>query len=67
MRVKLLGIVAWSPDPDGVGGAWYDIPKDSYVVGVYQNGGYYVATQNESPVHHVHHDLMNSPYSGERW
>ncbi|WP_264877867.1 hypothetical protein [Vibrio agarivorans] len=53
MRVKLLGIVAWSPDPDGVGGAWYDILKDSYVVGVYQNGGYYVATQNESPVHHV--------------
>ncbi|MGR5466971.1 hypothetical protein ACPV51_06865 [Vibrio astriarenae] len=53
MRVKLVGIVAWSPDPDGVGGTWYDIPTDGYVVGVYQNGGFYVVTQNVSPVHHV--------------
>ncbi|MFA0562746.1 hypothetical protein AB4559_03230 [Vibrio sp. 10N.222.51.C8] len=54
MRVKLLGIVAWSPDSEGIDGDWYDIPANCYVIGVYQNGGYYVALDNAAPVHHFY-------------
>ncbi len=49
-RVKLVGIVAWSPDVDGVS-PWYDVPASGYIVGVYQNGGYYIAMANGEPMY----------------
>lgn len=49
-RVKLVGIVAWSLDVDGVG-TWHDIPANGYIMGVYQNGGYYVVLENGEPFH----------------
>lgn len=48
-RVKLVKIESWSPDDSGMG-AWYDIPKNAYLVGVYLNWRYYIVLRNNRPL-----------------
>lgn len=48
-RVKLVGVVAWSPENDGFD-MWYDMPREHYLVGVYTNGCYYIALKNGAPI-----------------
>lgn len=50
-RVKLVKIEMWSPDASGIG-TWYDIPKNSYLVGVYLRGDYYLVLRHNRPIVH---------------
>ncbi|CCO48440.1 hypothetical protein VIBNISOn1_530009 [Vibrio nigripulchritudo SOn1] len=48
-RVKLIDINAFTQDEDGLTG-WIDIPKESYIVGVYMHDRYYVLLKEGEPI-----------------
>ncbi|EKZ9225808.1 hypothetical protein M2G93_16985 [Vibrio vulnificus] len=47
-QVKLINLIGYTFEEDGIGG-WIDIPPNSFVLGAYFRGGFYLLLKDGKP------------------